>query len=42
MNLAWISLGALVAVMIVSCFTTLNVGGLGWHSSGSSACISGA
>jgi di/tricarboxylate transporter len=26
MNLAWISLGALVAVMIVSCFTTLNVG----------------
>jgi len=26
MTLAWLSLGALVAVMIVSCFTTLNVG----------------
>ena len=26
MNLAWLSLGALVIAMIVSCFSTLNVG----------------
>ena len=42
MNLAWLSLGALVVAMIVSCFIELNVGVLRWRSRGSSASTSAA